>query len=105
LGTASIVFRVRSRGAARSRAVSRQRAVAIAAEEWSRDLVPFSAVEAKRRGVPIRIEGEHMAVRLEGEWRRWRHNEAFAKLIPIKVAKASQETGVVAPQLVQIVAE
>jgi hypothetical protein len=63
------------------------------------------AREAKRRGVPIRIEGEHVTVRLESEWRRWRYDEAFAKLIPIKVAKASQEQGVAPPQLMQIVAE
>jgi hypothetical protein len=53
----------------------------------------------------VRIEGEHITVRLEGEWRRWRYDEAFAKLIPVKVAKAAQEQGVVAPQLAQIVAE
>ena len=44
-------------------------------------------------------------MRLEGEWRRWRYDEAFAKLIPLEVAKAAQEQGVVAPQLAQIVAE
>jgi hypothetical protein len=44
-------------------------------------------------------------VRLEGDWKRWRYDEAFAKLIPIKVAKASQQMGVVAPQLAQIVEE
>jgi hypothetical protein len=55
--------------------------------------------------VPVRIEGNHITVRLEGEWRRWRYDEAFAKLIPIKVAKASQQQGVAPPQLVQIVGE
>jgi hypothetical protein len=55
--------------------------------------------------VPIRIEGEHITVRLEGEWKRWRYDEAFAKLIPIKIAKASQQQGVTPPQLVQIVGE
>jgi hypothetical protein len=78
---------------------------AISAAEWSEELGPFVAREAKKRGLPIRIEGEHVTVRLEGEWRRWRYDEAFAKLIPIKVAKASQQQGVVAPQLVQIVGE
>jgi hypothetical protein len=34
-----------------------------------------------------------------------RYDEAFAKLVPLKVAKASQQQGVVAPQLAQIVAE
>ena len=42
-------------------------------------------------------------MRLEGEWRRWRYDEAF-ELIPLEVAKAAQERGVVAPQLAQIVA-
>jgi len=78
---------------------------AIAPEEWAREVAPFVAREAARRGVPVRIEGEHITVRLGGEWRRWRYDEAFAKLIPLKVAKASQEQGVVAPQLTQIVAE
>jgi glutamate synthase domain-containing protein 3 len=78
---------------------------AITPEEWSAELAPFVEREARRRGVPIRIEGEHVTVRLDGEWRRWRYDEAFAKLIPIKVAKAMQEKGVVAPQLAQIVGE
>jgi glutamate synthase domain-containing protein 2/glutamate synthase domain-containing protein 3 len=78
---------------------------AISPEEWARELSPFVAREAARRGVPVRIEGEHITVRLEGEWHRWRYDEAFAKLIPVKVAKAAQEQGVVAPQLAQIVAE
>jgi hypothetical protein len=78
---------------------------AITPEEWTQELAPFVAREAKRRGVPIRIEGEHITVRLEGEWRRWRFDEAFAKFIPIKVAKASQEKGVTPPGLTQIVAE
>jgi glutamate synthase domain-containing protein 3/ferredoxin len=78
---------------------------AIAPEEWAKELAPFIAREASRRGVPLRIEGEHITVRLDGEWRRWRYDEAFSKLIPLKVAKASQEQGVSPPQLVQIVGE
>jgi len=78
---------------------------AIAPEEWAKEIAPFIAREARRRGAPIRIEGEHFLIRLEGEWRRWRYDEAFAKIIPIKVAKAAQEKGIVPPALVQIVAE
>jgi hypothetical protein len=78
---------------------------AITPEEWRGELGPFVAREAARRGVPVRVEGEHITVRLEGEWRRWRYDEAFAKLIPLKVAKAAQEQGVAPPQLVQIVGE
>jgi hypothetical protein len=78
---------------------------AITPEEWAEELGPFVAREAARRGVPVRIEGEHVTVRLEGEWRRWRYDEAFAKLIPLKVAKASQQQGVAPPQLAQIVGE
>jgi glutamate synthase domain-containing protein 2 len=78
---------------------------AIAPGEWVNDLGPFVAREARRRGLPIRIEGEHITVRLEGQWQRWRHDEAFAKLIPIKVAKAAQEKGVVPPALVQMSGE
>ncbi|HET9325403.1 MAG TPA: glutamate synthase-related protein [Candidatus Eisenbacteria bacterium] len=78
---------------------------AITPEEWTKDLAPFVGAEAKRRGLPIRIEGEHITIRLEGEWRRWRYDEAFAKLIPVKVAKAAQEKGVVPRALTQIVGE
>ena len=77
----------------------------ITGEEWANELGPFIARESRRRGAPIRVEGEHITVRLEGQWRRWRYDEAFAKLVPVKVAKASQEKGVVPPALVQIVAE
>jgi ferredoxin len=78
---------------------------AITLEEWEKQIGPLIARESRRRGLPIRIEGEHFTIRLEGEWRRWRYDEAFAKLIPIKVAKASQQMGVVPPQLVQLVGE
>jgi glutamate synthase domain-containing protein 2 len=78
---------------------------AISAEEWKNEIGPFIAAEARRRGAPIRVEGEHFTIRLEGEWKRWHHSEAFVKLIPIKVAKAAQQQGVVPPALVQIVGE
>ncbi len=78
---------------------------AITPEEWAKDVGPFVAREARRRGLPIRIEGEHVTVRLEGQWQRWRHDEAFTKLIPIKVAKAAQAQGVVPPALVQMSGE
>jgi glutamate synthase domain-containing protein 3 len=78
---------------------------AITPDEWANDLGPFLAREAKRRGLPIRIEGEHITVRLEGEWRRWTYSEAFAKIIPVKVAKAAQEQGITPLALTQIVAE
>jgi hypothetical protein len=78
---------------------------AISPQEWADEVGPFLTREARRRGLPIRIEGEHITVRLEGEWRRWRYEEAFAKIIPIKVAKASQQQGVVPPALLQIVGE
>ena len=70
---------------------------AITPEEWARDLGPFIAARgAAPRRCRSAIEGEHITVRLEGEWRRWRYDEAFAKLIPIKVAKAAQQKGIVA---------
>jgi hypothetical protein len=74
-------------------------------EEWTRELAPFLDREARRRGVPLRIEGEFLTLRLEGQWRRWRYDEAFAKLVSVKVAKASQEKGVVPPALKQLVGE
>jgi hypothetical protein len=77
----------------------------ITPEEWTRDLGPFVAAEAGRRGLPIRIEGEHITIRLDGEWKRWRYDEAFAKIVPVKVAKAAQQQGIAPPALVHIVAE
>jgi len=74
-------------------------------EEWTSELAPFLGREAKRRGLAVRIEGDSLSVRLEGTWRRWRYDEAFCKLIPLKVAKAAQQMGIVAPQLKQIVGE
>jgi hypothetical protein len=32
-------------------------------------------------------------MRLEGEWKRWRYDEAFVKLVPMKVAKAAAGDG------------
>ncbi len=77
----------------------------ITPQEWSGELAPFIEREARRRGAPIRIEHDSIWVRLEGEWQRWPYAEAFAKLIPVRVAKASQELGIVAPARAQIVAE
>jgi hypothetical protein len=54
----------------------------VTAEEWTRDLGPFLAREAARRGAPIRIDGDQIAVRLAGTWRRWRYDEAFVRLVP-----------------------
>src|SRR5207245_4074818 len=48
---------------------------AITPAEWAQELGPFVAREARRRGVPIRIEGDSITIRLEGEWRRWRYDE------------------------------
>ena len=77
----------------------------VTVDEWIRDLAPFVERESRRRGLPLRIEGEFITVRLEGQWRRWRFDEAFAKLVPVKVMKASQEKGVVPPALKQLVGE
>jgi hypothetical protein len=77
----------------------------IPADEWANDVAPFIRAESKRRGLPLRIDGEYLTLRLEGQWRRWRYDEAFARLIPIKVAKAAQQQGVAPPALVHIVGE
>jgi glutamate synthase domain-containing protein 3/ferredoxin len=78
---------------------------AITPDEWAREIAPFLEREAKGRGLPLRIEGEFITLRLEGEWKRWRYDEAFAKLVPVKIAKAAQEQGVVPPALKQLVGE
>ncbi len=78
---------------------------AVTPEEWAREIGPFIADEAGRRGLPIRIEGDAIRIRLDGEWQRWHRDEAFAKLIPVRIAKAAQQQGIAPPALTQIVGE
>jgi hypothetical protein len=78
---------------------------ALTVDEWMRDLAPFIEREARRRSLPLRIEGEFLTLRLDGQWSRWRFDEAFAKLVPVKVAKAAQEQGVAPPALQQLAGE
>ena len=73
--------------------------------EWESELAPMLAREARRRGLPLRVEGDSIALRLQGEWHTWRYDQAFARLVPLKVHRAAQQQGVTPPQLVQIVAE
>jgi len=77
----------------------------IAADDWRDAIAPFIAREARRRGLPLRIEGDELVLRLQGEWRRFRYDEAFIQLIPRKVARKLARQGVTPPQLEQIVAE
>ncbi len=77
----------------------------IAPEEW-RDLIgPFIAAEARRRGLPLRVEGDELVLRLQGEWRRFAYDQPFLQLIPQKVARKLAKQGVTPPQLEQIVGE
>ena len=73
--------------------------------EWTAHLAPFLAAEAARRGAPLRVEGDEVVVRLEGEWRRWRYDECFLQLVPQKVARRLVKRGVTPPQLSQLVEE
>jgi glutamate synthase domain-containing protein 2 len=63
-------------------------AVPISVGEWERDVAPFLQDEADRRGLPLRIQGETVSLRLERRWRSWRYDEAFVKLVPQKTAWA-----------------
>ena len=74
-------------------------------QEWAREVAPFIAAEARRRSLPIRIDGDFLTLRLEGQWRRWRYDEAFARLIPIAIVKSAEQQGIAPPSLVQIVGE
>ena len=72
----------------------------IGPEEWAGELAPFVADEARRRGAPIRIDGESISVKLQGNWRTWHYARAFAKLVPevaasplAKPAPAGSEAG------------
>jgi glutamate synthase domain-containing protein 3 len=77
----------------------------ITAPEWTEHLAPFLAAEAARRGAPLRVEGDEVVLRLEGEWRRWRYDECFLQLVPQKVARRLVKRGVTPPQLAQLVEE
>ena len=74
-------------------------------EEWRRDLAPFLAEEARRRGVPLRVEGDEVVLLLEGEWRRWHFRDCFLQLVPLKVSRKLAKAGVVPPQLAQMADE
>ena len=63
--------------------------VEIEEAEWLEKIGPFIADEARRRGAPIRIDGESFSVRLQGNWRTWHYSQAFIKLVPA-VAPAPQ---------------
>jgi len=63
----------------------------ISPEEWTADVGPFIAAEARRRGAPIRVDGESFSIRLDGNWRTWHYAVAFRKLIPAKVAAKQQQ--------------
>ncbi|MEE4276696.1 MAG: hypothetical protein V2J16_12615, partial [Thermoleophilia bacterium] len=74
-------------------------------EVWVEQLAPFIALEAARRGARLRVEGDELVLRLEGEWRRFRFDEAFIQLVPQKVARSLAKKGVTPPQLTQLVDE
>ena len=71
----------------------------ITAEEWRDVLAPFVAAEAAKRGAPIRVEGDELVIRLDGEWRRWRYDDCFIQLVPQKVSRRLAKRGVTPPQL------
>jgi len=77
----------------------------ITADEWRDELAPFVVAEAAKRGAPIRVEGDELLVRLDGEWRRWRYDECFIQLVPQKVSRRLAKRGVTPPQLAQLVEE
>ncbi len=58
----------------------------ISPEEWADEIAPLIAEDAKRRGMPIRIDGESFSIRLEGNWRSMHYSIAFVKLVPGKTA-------------------
>ena len=74
-------------------------------EEWRDELAPFLAAEARAARRPDRVEGDDVGIRLEGEWRRWRFDECFIQLVPLKVSRRLAKRGVTPPQLAQLVEE
>jgi hypothetical protein len=77
----------------------------LASDDWRTLVGPFIAGEARRRGLPLRVEGDELVLRLQGEWRRYRYEEAFVQLVPQKVARKLAKQGVTPPQLEQLVGE
>src|ERR1019366_6589688 len=77
----------------------------LASDDWRTLVGPFIASEARRRGLPLRVEGDELVLRLQGEWRRYRYEEAFVQLVPQKVARKLAKQGVTPPQLEQLVGE
>ena len=77
----------------------------ITAKEWRDVLAPFVAAEAAKRGAPVRVEGDELVIRLDGEWKRWRYDECFIQLVPQKVSRRLAKRGVTPPQLAQLVEE
>jgi hypothetical protein len=77
----------------------------LTSDDWRTLVGPFIAGEARRRGLPLRVEGDELVLRLQGEWRRYRYDEAFVQLIPQKVARKLAKQGVTPPQLEQLVGE
>jgi hypothetical protein len=73
--------------------------------EWRNVLAPFVAAEAAKRGAPVRVDGDEFAIRLDGEWKRWRYDECFIQLVPQKVSRRLAKRGVTPPQLAQLVEE
>ena len=64
----------------------------------------------RRRGAPPRrcrcaSKATSSCCVCEGEWRRFRYDEAFLQLIPQKVARKLAKRGVTPPQLEQLVGE
>ena len=53
----------------------------------------------------VSVEGDDVVVRLAGAWRRWRYDECFIQLVPLKVSRRLAKRGVTPPQLAQLVEE
>ena len=70
--------------------------VPISRSEWDELLAPFLESEARRRGVPLRIEGETLLLRLEGQWNSWHFNEAFVQLVPSQTARTLEAARIAA---------
>ena len=68
-------------------------------------MVPLLNGEAFLRGAPMRADARSFSVQLEGAWQSWPYDEAFLKLIPIKVASALAARGVKPPGQVQMVGQ
>ncbi len=74
-------------------------------DEWQKELGPFLAAEAARRGLPLQVAPEGLRILLDGAWRDYAYDACFTKYVPRRIPRSAQRQGEAPPALVGMVAE